>query len=84
MISPCSGPAYAAILPISALLFAARWAWPARYVSAYAWRLEPPDFHGVFEAYLRGPSGFGWYMFDPTRMADPRGIVRIGIGRDGR
>ena len=55
---------------------------PARYVSAYAWRLEPPDFHGVFEAFLRGPSGFGWYMFDPTRMADPAGIVRIGIGRD--
>jgi transglutaminase-like putative cysteine protease len=55
---------------------------PARYVSAYAWRLEPPDFHGVFEAFLRGPSGFGWYMFDPTRMADSRGIVRIGIGRD--
>jgi transglutaminase-like putative cysteine protease len=55
---------------------------PARYVSAYAWRLEPPDFHGVFEAFLRGPSGFGWYMFDPTRMADPGGIVRIGIGRD--
>jgi len=55
---------------------------PARYVSAYAWRLEPPDFHGVFEALLRGPSGSGWYMFDPTRMADPNGIVRIGIGRD--
>jgi transglutaminase-like putative cysteine protease len=55
---------------------------PARYVSAYAWRLEPPDFHGVFEAFLRGPSGFGWYMFDPTRMADSKGIVRIGIGRD--
>ena len=55
---------------------------PARYISAYAWRLEPPDFHGVFEAFLRGPSGFGWYMFDPTRMADPRGIVRIGVGRD--
>jgi transglutaminase-like putative cysteine protease len=55
---------------------------PARYVSAYAWRLEPPDFHGIFEAFLRGPAGFGWYTFDPTRMADPRGIVRIGIGRD--
>jgi transglutaminase-like putative cysteine protease len=55
---------------------------PARYLSAYAWRLEPPDFHGVFEAFLRGPSGFGWYMFDPTRLADPQGIVRIGIGRD--
>jgi transglutaminase-like putative cysteine protease len=55
---------------------------PARYVSAYAWRLEPPDFHGVFEAFLRGPSGPGWYVFDPTRMAAPEGIVRIGIGRD--
>jgi transglutaminase-like putative cysteine protease len=55
---------------------------PARYVSAYAWRLEPPDFHGVFEAFLRGPSGYGWYMCDPTRMADASGIVRIGVGRD--
>ena len=55
---------------------------PSRYVSAYALRLEPPDFHGVFEAFLRGPSGLGWYTFDPTRMADPQGIVRIGIGRD--
>jgi transglutaminase-like putative cysteine protease len=55
---------------------------PARYVSAYAWRLEPPDFHAVFEAFLNGPSGPGWYMFDPTRMAAPEGIVRIGIGRD--
>jgi transglutaminase-like putative cysteine protease len=55
---------------------------PARYVSAYAWRLEPPDFHAVFEAFLRGPAGPGWYVFDPTRMADPEGIVRIGIGRD--
>jgi transglutaminase-like putative cysteine protease len=55
---------------------------PARYVSAYAWRLEPPDFHAVFEAFLRGPAGPGWYMFDATRMAAPEGIVRIGIGRD--
>jgi transglutaminase-like putative cysteine protease len=55
---------------------------PARYVSAYAWRLQPPDFHAVFEAFLRGPSGLGWYAFDPTRMAAPEGIVRIGIGRD--
>jgi transglutaminase-like putative cysteine protease len=55
---------------------------PARYVSAYAWRLQPPDFHAVFEAFLRGPAGPGWYVFDPTRMAAPEGIVRIGIGRD--
>ena len=55
---------------------------PARYVSAYALRLNPPDFHAVFEAFLRGPSGPGWYVFDPTRMAAPEGIVRIGVGRD--
>jgi transglutaminase-like putative cysteine protease len=55
---------------------------PARYVSAYAWRLDPPDFHAVFEAFLCGPSGPGWYVFDPTRMAAPEGIVRIGVGRD--
>jgi transglutaminase-like putative cysteine protease len=55
---------------------------PARYVSAYAFRLEPPDFHAVFEAWLEGPAGGGWYVFDPTRLADPAGLVRIGIGRD--
>lgn len=55
---------------------------PARYVSAYAWRLQPPDFHAVFEAFLNGPSGVGWYLFDPTRMSAPDGVVRIGIGRD--
>ncbi|WP_428487857.1 transglutaminase-like domain-containing protein [Rhodopila sp.] len=55
---------------------------PARYVSAYAWRLQPADFHAVFEAFLTGPAGPGWYLFDPTRMAAPEGVVRIGIGRD--
>lgn len=55
---------------------------PARYVSAYAYRLEPPDFHAVFEALLDGPNGPAWYVFDPTRLADSAGLVRIGIGRD--
>lgn len=55
---------------------------PARYISAYAWRLDPPDFHAVFEALLSGPNGVGWYVFDPTRKAAPDGLVRIGIGRD--
>ena len=55
---------------------------PTRYVSAYAHRLQPPDFHAVIEAYLHGPSGPGWYLFDPTRKAAPDGLVRIGIGRD--
>ena len=55
---------------------------PARYVSAYAWRLDPPDFHAVFEAWLQGPTGGAWYIFDATRKAAPNGLVRIGIGRD--
>ena len=55
---------------------------PARYASVYAFRLRPPDFHAVFEAYLDGPMGGGWYLFDPTRLADPAGLVRIGVGRD--
>ena len=51
---------------------------PARFVSAYAWQLQPPDFHAVFEAYLSGR----WYLFDATRQAALDGIVRIGNGRD--
>lgn len=51
---------------------------PARFVSAYGWKLEPQDFHAVFEAYLAGR----WYLFDPTRLSPPEGLVRIGVGRD--
>jgi transglutaminase-like putative cysteine protease len=51
---------------------------PARYVSGYAVGLEPPDFHGFFEAYLEDR----WFLFDATRMAPVSGLVRIGIGRD--
>jgi transglutaminase-like putative cysteine protease len=51
---------------------------PARFVSGYAWGLEPADFHAIFEAYL----GDRWYLFDPTRQANLDGVVRIGVGRD--
>lgn len=51
---------------------------PARAVSAYAWRLDPPDFHAIFEVYLDG----GWWLVDPTRLAPVEGLVRIGTGRD--
>ena len=51
---------------------------PARYVSGYAVALQPPDFHGFFEAYL----GMRWYLFDATRMAPVEGFIRIGTGRD--
>lgn len=51
---------------------------PARAVSAYALDLVPPDFHAIFEVYLEG----AWWLVDPTRLAAPEGIVRIGSGRD--
>ncbi|WP_372719692.1 transglutaminase family protein [Novipirellula sp.] len=51
---------------------------PARYVSGYAVKLQPPDFHGFFEAYLSGE----WFLFDATRLAPVGGFVRIGTGRD--
>jgi transglutaminase-like putative cysteine protease len=51
---------------------------PARAVSAYAWKLNPPDFHAIFEVYMDG----GWWMVDPTRLAPVEGIVRIASGRD--
>ncbi len=51
---------------------------PARYVCGYAAELEPPDFHGFFEAYL----GERWYLFDPTRLAPVSGFVRIATGQD--
>ncbi|SFZ86487.1 Transglutaminase-like enzyme, putative cysteine protease [Devosia enhydra] len=51
---------------------------PARFVSAYGWQLDPPDFHAVFEAWL----GNRWYVFDATRLSPVDGLVRIGVGRD--
>ena len=51
---------------------------PARYISGYAVDVEPPDYHGVMEAWLDGQ----WYLFDPTRIASTLGLVRIGMGRD--
>jgi transglutaminase-like putative cysteine protease len=51
---------------------------PARFVSAYALDLVPPDFHAVFEAYLGGQ----WYLFDATRRCPIDGIMKIAVGRD--
>ncbi|WDQ19057.1 transglutaminase-like domain-containing protein [Rhodopirellula sp. P2] len=51
---------------------------PARYVAGYAVNLNPPDFHGFFEAYLDGR----WFLFDATRLAPVGGFVRISTGRD--
>lgn len=51
---------------------------PARYFTGYAYRLDPPDFHACFEAFIGGR----WILFDPTKLASPNGLVRIGFGRD--
>lgn len=51
---------------------------PARYVNAYAWRLDPEEHHAVFEAFLDG----SWWLLDPTGLAAPEGLIRIGAGRD--
>ncbi|HVQ39269.1 MAG TPA: transglutaminase family protein [Pyrinomonadaceae bacterium] len=51
---------------------------PARLVSAYAWKLEPPDFHALVEVWLDG----AWHFADATGLAPPDGLVRICVGRD--
>jgi hypothetical protein len=51
---------------------------PARFVSAYAYGLNPPDFHAYIEAFLGGRL----ILFDPTRLAPQSSFVQIGHGRD--
>jgi transglutaminase-like putative cysteine protease len=51
---------------------------PARLVSAYAWQLEPPDFHAVVDVWLDGR----WRLVDASGLAPIEGLVRIAVGRD--
>ncbi|SFD88245.1 transglutaminase-like domain-containing protein [Roseivivax sediminis] len=51
---------------------------PARYASAYAPGVEPPDFHAVAEVWLDD----GWHLVDPTGMSTEADAVLIGVGRD--
>lgn len=54
---------------------------PARLAVGYtAFDTPPPDFHAMFEAWVGGR----WTLFDPTRMADPRDLVRIAVGQDAK
>lgn len=62
---------------------------PARFVSCFAPRVDPPDFHAVAEVFLADPwadpaipGGGAWHMVDATGMADPAQTVKIGVGRD--
>jgi len=51
---------------------------PARAVSCYAWKLQPPDLHAVAEVYLGGR----WRLVDPTCKAPIEGLVRVATGLD--
>lgn len=51
---------------------------PARYVSAYGLRVDPPDFHAVAEVWLDGR----WHLVDPSGMCGADQLAVIGVGRD--
>ena len=54
---------------------------PARLVVGYVhFDAPPPDFHAIFEVFLGGE----WVLFDPTRLAPPERLVRIGTGHDAK
>jgi transglutaminase-like putative cysteine protease len=58
---------------------------PARYVSAYAPGVDPPDFHALAEVFLADPTvehGGAWHLVDATGMAKRHETVKIGVGRD--
>ncbi len=55
---------------------------PARFVTGIDYGADPAmgptDFHAYVEVFL----GNRWYLFDPTGVSPPMGLVRIGTGRD--
>lgn len=51
---------------------------PARYITGYAYQLQPADFHACFEAYI----GTEWVLFDATGLVPLNGLVKIACGRD--
>lgn len=55
---------------------------PARFTTGINYGVPsaygPFDFHAYVEVYLTG----GWYIFDPSGISTPMGLVRFGTGRD--
>jgi len=55
---------------------------PARFVTGLDYGADPamgpPDFHAYVEVFL----GDRWYLFEPTGVSPPMGLVRLGTGRD--
>ena len=55
---------------------------PARFVTGIDYGADPAmgptDFHATVEVFL----GDRWYLFDPSGVSPPMGLVRLGTGRD--
>lgn len=55
---------------------------PARFVTGIDYGADPAmgptDFHAYVEVFLSDR----WYLFDPTGVSPPMGLVRLGTGRD--
>ena len=55
---------------------------PARFVSGIDYGADPAmgptDFHAYVEVVLSGR----WYVFDPSGVSPPMGLLRLGTGRD--
>lgn len=55
---------------------------PARFITGIDYGadpcLGPTDFHAYVEVYLSNR----WFIFDPTGISPPMGLVRLGTGRD--
>jgi transglutaminase-like putative cysteine protease len=55
---------------------------PARFVTGIDYgadpALGPTDFHAYVEVYL----GDRWYLFEPSGVSPPMGLLRLGTGRD--
>lgn len=55
---------------------------PARFVTGIDYGADaaygPTDFHAYVEVYL----SHRWYLFEPSGISPPMGLVRIGTGRD--
>jgi transglutaminase-like putative cysteine protease len=51
---------------------------PARYVSGYAFGIDPADFHGCVQVFLGGQ----WHTVDAATAASPVALIPIAVGRD--
>ncbi|MHB1678493.1 MAG: transglutaminase-like domain-containing protein [Sulfuriferula sp.] len=55
---------------------------PARFITGIDYGADPAlgatDFHAYVEVFLSDR----WYLFDPSNISPPMGLVRLGTGRD--